>query len=63
VPLPSSDGGQHGMSAWSVIDISTGFVETLAPPVAGTMTTEKAIQMARIVRANVMYLNYQTMQV
>jgi len=41
--------GQHGMSALSGIDISTGFVEAVAPPVAGTMATEMAIRAARIV--------------
>jgi len=42
--------GQHGISALSGIDISTGFVETAAPPVAGTMATEMAISAARIGR-------------
>jgi hypothetical protein len=48
-PLQSS-GVQQGMSALSDIDISTGFVETAAPPIAGTMATEMAIRAARIVR-------------
>jgi hypothetical protein len=42
------------MSAWSVIDISTGFMEMTAPPVAGTMATEMAIKAAKIVRAKAM---------
>jgi predicted YcjX-like family ATPase len=41
---------QQGMSALSAIDISTGFVETTAPPVAGTRATETAIRAAKIVR-------------
>ena len=48
-PLQSS-GVQQGMSALSDIDISTGFVETAAPPIAGTMATDMAIKAARIVR-------------
>jgi hypothetical protein len=52
-PLQSS-GGQHVMSAWSAIDISTGFVETAAPPVAGTMATEMAIKAAKIERVKPM---------
>jgi hypothetical protein len=58
-PLQSS-GGQHGMSAWSAIDISTGFVEMAAPPVAGTMAREMAIKAVKIVRAKAM-ANYQAM--
>jgi hypothetical protein len=38
------------MSLLSGIDISTGVVETAAPPVAGTTATETAITAARIVR-------------
>lgn len=36
------------------IDISTGLVEMAAPLVAGTIATEIAIKVAKIVRTNVM---------
>jgi hypothetical protein len=55
--------GQHGMSALSGIDISTDFVEMVAPPVAGTIATEIAISAARTVRTISMRENYQAMSV
>jgi hypothetical protein len=55
--------GQHGMSALSGIDISTDFVEMVAPPVAGTIATEIAIRAARTVRTISMRENYQAMSV
>lgn len=54
-----SSGGQHGVSARSAIDISAGFVEIAAPPVAGIMATEMAIRAARIVRTVSIGSNYQ----
>jgi hypothetical protein len=37
-----------------VINISTGFVEAVAPPVAGSNAMEMAIKAAKIVRAKAM---------
>jgi hypothetical protein len=53
-PLPLSDGGQQGMSVRLVTDISRGFVEAAAPPVAGSKAMEMAIKAAKIVRAKAM---------
>jgi len=50
------------MSAGLAIDISTGFVEMAAPPVAGTVATEIAITTARIVRATSMSADYLAIQ-
>jgi len=61
-PLQSS-GVQQGMSALSDIDISTGFVETVASPVAGTMATENAIRAAKTVRTISMRGNYRELPV
>jgi hypothetical protein len=52
-PLQSSE-VQQGMSTCSDTDISTGFVETATPPLAGTTATERAIRAARIVRTTTM---------
>jgi hypothetical protein len=60
--LLSSVAGQHGMSAGLAIDISTGFVEMAAPPVAGTVATEIAITAARIVRTTSMSADYLAIQ-
>jgi hypothetical protein len=57
-PLQSS-GVQQGMSALSDIDISTGFVEPAAPPIAGTMATEIEIRPARMARIEIKR-EYQT---
>jgi len=46
----SLQSGQHCMSALPGIDISTGFVVTAAPPLAGTMATEMTIRAVRIAR-------------
>ena len=41
------------------MDISMGFVEATAPPVAGNIATEIAIRVAKIVRTTSMAINYR----
>ena len=49
-PSWSLQHGQQGMSTLPSTDISTGFIETAAPPVAGTKAIEFAIRATIIVR-------------
>jgi hypothetical protein len=51
--------GQQGTSALPGIDISIGFIDAAAPPVAGTKATEIAIRAAKIVRTILMRKYYR----